>query len=242
MSPASGNEPLRGVGPQRVDEGGELAGDAMSLQHQGQTLIQAVAAANPPELTTYGTWPEDGGRTRYLDDDEVEKAVEDADWSDEVDVGKVLGARVHGYGKPVEEKMVVVLFEVEGSGRDARGAVPYDDLSKSKKAYEEAVKSEEYKPGQADSIEQLRSSNEAMAAEMASLRRQLAGQGHLAAQVAGAGAPPGSLEATPVPEGTAAEVAAAVESGDLTDEQLDALEARDERKTVQAAIQKQRGE
>ena len=234
---SAGNAILRDVGPTEVDQAGDLAGSAMDFRNQGQQLIQHIALAKPAQLTTWGSWPEDTGRTLNLDLDEVESAIESADWSDEIDVGKILGARVHGKGKAEDEKVVIVLFELEPSGRVSRGAVGYGDLSKSQKAYQEAVKSGRYREGQEGDIEAMRSSLQTAQGEIQNLQRQLATRG--SEGVPAPATTPGSPEHVDVPEGKAADVVEAVESGDLTDEQLEALKQRDDRKSVQDAIEKQ---
>lgn len=139
MSPASGKAPLRGIGPEDVDAGGELAPKVQD-QNQAHLLIKHVAASHPIELTTIQQLEEDAGRTKALDEEEVREAAVNLVGDEEKKGGlvEVLSARVRGYGKPVDQLWVVVLYETP-SGRNARCAVPYEPMSASIAAYDEGV-------------------------------------------------------------------------------------------------------
>lgn len=139
MSPASGNAPLRGIGPEDVDAAGELA-PKVQEQNQAHELIKHVAASHPTELTTIQQLEEDKGRSKALDEGEVESAATKLVGNEKKKGGlvKVLSARVRGYDRPVEEMYVVVLYETP-SGRNARCAVPYEPMSKSQKTYDKGV-------------------------------------------------------------------------------------------------------
>jgi hypothetical protein len=144
MSPASGKAPLRGVGPEDVDAAGELAPKVQD-QNQAHELIRHVARSHPQELVTIQQLEEDAGRTKALDEEEVRTAAVDLVGDEERKGGlvKVLSARVKGFGRPVDQMWVVVLYETP-SGRNARCAVPYlpekgSPFRASIKAYDEGV-------------------------------------------------------------------------------------------------------
>lgn len=139
MSPASGNSPLRGVGPEDVDTGGELA-PKVNDANKAHLLIEHVAKSHPRELTTIQQLKEAASRTKALSATEVEAAT-----AQQVGTGKkkgglvkVLHARVHGADRPVDQMWVVVLYQTP-SGRNARCAVPYEGFARSIAAYDQGV-------------------------------------------------------------------------------------------------------
>lgn len=139
MSPASGKAPLRGIGPESVDTAGELAPKVQD-QNQAHELIKHVAASHPVELTTIQQLEEDAGRSKALDEEEVRGAAVDLVGDEEQKGGlvQVLSARVKGYGRPLDQQWVVVLYSTP-SGRNARCAVPYEPMTDSQEAYDQGV-------------------------------------------------------------------------------------------------------
>jgi hypothetical protein len=158
------------VGPERVDEAGELVAKS-GLKHQAQDLIEAVGLSNPPELVAAMTRAEDTGRTKFLHDGEIERATR-AIVGD--DCERILKGRVRGpKGKP-ERAKVVVLFELP-SGRTARCAFPYANCTRSQALYEGAlsrgeVDLAEKKPGEDDHAA-LKRQNDRLAAEVERLSK-----------------------------------------------------------------------
>lgn len=125
------SEVLRDVGPADVDSAGDMVGK-VGVHNQAKRLITAVRANYPREMVAALSRPVDGGRSKYLDEEEVERLVEDTGWEDVVEVE---GARVYGKGK---NAVVGIVFRTE-SGRSARGAIPYSEFEESAAAYEAAI-------------------------------------------------------------------------------------------------------
>lgn len=125
---------LREVGPVDVDAAGELV-KRVGVHNQAKLLIKSVTDNFPPELVAAGSRRLQGGRSQTLDLAEVRDAAKDA-FPDYVEL---LSAKVRG-SEDRPEKMVVNVVCRSESGRSFRGIIAYDELSKSKAAYEEAVK------------------------------------------------------------------------------------------------------
>lgn len=145
---------LEGVGPEEVDEVGEL-GKRVGVHNQASRLIAAAAAAYPEELASAMSRNEDPARTAYLDLDEVVATAQDAG-HDSLESLKPGEAAVRGEG----DNAFVSFFYATPGGRTVKAAIPYKDLSASQSAYEDA----------------LDASNEggALDADTASLKKELA--------------------------------------------------------------------
>lgn len=122
---------LREVGPKDVDSAGDMV-SRVGVHNQAKRLIKAVRDNYPREMVAALSRPEDPGRSKLLDFDEVERLVEDTGWDD---VTEVEGARVYGKGK---HAVVGVVFRTE-SGRSARGVIPYSEFEDSISTYESAL-------------------------------------------------------------------------------------------------------
>jgi len=126
-------EVLQEVGPVDVDSAGELV-RKVGVHNQAKALIKAVAQNFPPELVAAGSRRVLGGQSQTLDLKEVADAAGDAF----PDFVELRGAKVRGSEARPETVAVNVVFTTK-SGRTSRGIIPYDDLSKSKKAYAKGV-------------------------------------------------------------------------------------------------------
>lgn len=143
MSPSTFESDVATVGPQDVDGAGDLAPKVVK-QQEAHEMIRMVRANYPVDLVILEQRDEDRARTAALNADEVFEAVCDAFGDEEAKGGvvKVLSARVRGRAQPLEEKAVCVLWETP-SGRTARGAVGYSDLTKSLDAFDRMIASGE---------------------------------------------------------------------------------------------------
>lgn len=131
---------LGSVGPMDVDKAGELA-PKVNTQNKGKELVMHVRDSHPVELIKLQQRPEDLGRTKGLDPDEVLEAVTEA-FGDEDEKGgvvRLLSARVRGKDRPVDDMAVLVLWET-ASQRTARGAIPYGPLDSSQSRYESGLR------------------------------------------------------------------------------------------------------
>jgi hypothetical protein len=212
---------IREWGPEDVNGPGDLAGKSGTKSH-AKRLIEANAAAHPPALVAAQNLPEDTDRTRFLDPDEVLDTARDTFDN----VGAVRSARVRGKGRPEEELVVVLLLEDAKSGRNYRAKVPYTDFSSSTKAFRKARKEGAISEGPEDA-EGKQQRIEALERENDRIRQQLdAAQG---VEEAKDDAPYEGYEE----DTTAKDVIAKVNSGDLSAEQLDALEQAEKNRSPQ---------
>lgn len=127
------------VGPMDVDRAGELAPKVNSA-NKGHELIQHVRDSHPIELIKLQQRPEDLGRSKGLDHAEVLDAVSEAFGGEDEKGGvvRLLSARVRGKDRPLDDIAVVVLWETP-SERTARGAIAYEPLENSIRAYERGI-------------------------------------------------------------------------------------------------------
>lgn len=202
-------------------------------------LISSNAANHPADLVTAQMREEHEGRTRFLDEGEVQDAAVDLfgkdvlakDEDDKKKLKPILSARVRGAKGSPDEMQVVLLVEFE-SGRTGRGAVPYKDFSSSKKAYGKALKDGTVMEGEPDDPAALKLALRQAQEEVARLTRDQSP----AEPEAPAPAEPYDGYA----EDNAVDVIKQIQSGDLSPEQLTALRAAEtdgkERKTVLAAL------
>lgn len=205
------SEVLRDIGPKDVDSAAGLVG-RIGVKSQAKELIRRTAAMYPAELVSILSRPVDDGRTRFLDTDEVADAVKDAFGGRKQGIGKVLSARVHGEG--AEDQLYVGVVFATDSGRSARGAVRYSELSRSRSAYGSALKSGSAIEGAPDNPDALKAALARAQSEAAQLRQQLEG---------GSGDGSGTPEPVPV-EGyadlKAPQVIDKIDAGELDREQL----------------------
>lgn len=242
------------VGPEAVEAGDAasrlIGGNAVENQMQASELIKANAAAHPKAMRDLQRLPEDENRSATLDLDEVEKEL--SDQIGEENVALVHGGRVRGTG-PEKSLQVVVLYEYP-SGRTARAAVRYADLSKSRKAYEKALKAGDFDTATSERIAQPDAADSQEIAELKeALRNAEKTNAELrASQTASPDTPdpeaPASAPAAgevELPDGLLDTVTTAKDGvEDLSDEQLDAAEeaerADKERDGVLKAIEAER--
>lgn len=125
---------LQDVGPVDVDAAGELV-RRVGVHNQAKLLIKSVTDNFPPELVAAGSRRLQGGRSQTLDLAEVRDAAQDAF----DDYTALLSAKVRGTEERPETMVVNVVCRAE-SGRSFRGIIAYDDLKKSKAAYDEGIK------------------------------------------------------------------------------------------------------
>lgn len=111
------------------DEVGGLAGP-LGAGLDGLAIIQAGARAYE-SLTPLQGLRRDEDRSAQLDLDEVKKVSEDP--------GEIEGASVRGTNA---DQLVVIFLSRRESGRSTKGMVPYADLPKSRKAYDEWLETE----------------------------------------------------------------------------------------------------
>ena len=121
----------------------------MGTHNQADNLLRQHRANWPRALRTALAWPDDEERTKALDHEEVHEALKGltgrrAFFDGERDT--LEGATVRGgAGNPL---IVSVVFR-RPSGRVAFGVLPYDGLTKSQAAYDEAKRKAEAAPAAA---------------------------------------------------------------------------------------------
>lgn len=117
-----------------VDSAGELV-KKVGVHNQAKRLIKQVTDNFPPELVAAGSRRLLGGRSQTLDRKEVADAATDAF----PDCTDLLSAAVRGSEERPEKIAVNIVFRTQ-SGRSARGILPYAEMKKSQKAYDDGVK------------------------------------------------------------------------------------------------------
>lgn len=122
------------VGPQDFDGAGALAAD-LGTHNKAHRIIMQVAAMYPPELTAAHVRVPDPERSEALDEEEVVEVAEDEGLIPEG--GKLVEGSPRVRGRTDGERVVVFLVETE-NGRTGRAMIPYSDLRRSARAYEEA--------------------------------------------------------------------------------------------------------
>lgn len=122
------------VGPQDFDAAGGLAAD-LGTHNKAHKVIQQVAAMYPAELVTAHIRTADQDRTETLDEEEVVSAAE----SDGLipKGGEYVEGSARVRGRSDSDRVVVFLVRTEG-GRTGRAMVPYSDLRRSQRAFEDA--------------------------------------------------------------------------------------------------------
>lgn len=143
MSPSTLETDVATVGPEAVDDPGDLAPKVVKEQ-QAHELIASVRANYPLDLVILEQREEESGRSKALEGDEVLEAAREAFGDEEAPGGvvKLLSARVRGKAQPLEEKAVCVLWETP-SGRTARGAIGYSNLDVSMENFDRLIASGE---------------------------------------------------------------------------------------------------
>lgn len=151
-----GGEILK-VGPEDIDSAGDLS-SKLGVHNQSKQLIKQIRENYPRELVAALSRPEDQGRTKMLDADEVEEVFGDTDLIEGiVEEDGIESARVFGQGKNC---VVGIVFRTE-SGRSARAAIDYSEFPRSSRAYDDAIASGGVVLTDEDDPQQLRRALEA---------------------------------------------------------------------------------
>lgn len=218
MSPSTVETDVATVGPMDVDSAGNLAPKVVK-QHQANELIQHVRANYPVELVVLEQRDEDRARTAALVHDEVLDTAREEFGDEEADGGvvKLLSARVRGKDQPLGEKAVCVLWQTP-SGRTARGAFGYAPLAESIDNFDAKVAAGEITEVDETDAKDLKRTVERQEDTIKRLNARLAAQEN--------GAESGDKPeegSTAVPEGNSRDLIKALNEGEYSLSQVDAL-------------------